>query len=65
MITKEKSLNVLVLLNTVTSRQKQFQWDMNRKDVASLPQPDRERISFINVNRKKRMISPDHLNYFL
>ncbi|XP_046439795.1 N-fatty-acyl-amino acid synthase/hydrolase PM20D1-like [Daphnia pulex] len=35
---------VLLGLNTVTSRQKQFQWDMNRKDVASLPQLDRERI---------------------
>jgi hypothetical protein len=37
-------LAVLLGLNTVLSRQKQFQWDMIRKDVASLPQLDRERI---------------------
>lgn len=37
-------LAVLLALNTVTSRRKQFQWNMNRKDEASLPQLDRERI---------------------
>ncbi|EFX63698.1 hypothetical protein DAPPUDRAFT_267903 [Daphnia pulex] len=35
---------VLLDLNTVTSKQKQFQWDVKRKDVGSLPQLDRERI---------------------
>jgi hypothetical protein len=28
----------------VNSSQTQFQWEVNRKDVASLPQLDRERI---------------------
>jgi hypothetical protein len=37
-------LVVLLGLNTVTSRQRQYQWDRIRKDVASLPQLDRERI---------------------
>lgn len=37
-------LVILLALNTITSRQRQFQWDMNRKDVTSLPQLDRERI---------------------
>lgn len=37
-------LAVLLTINTIASRQKQFQWDMNRKDVNSLPQLDKERI---------------------
>lgn len=37
-------LVVLLGLNTVTSRQRQYQWDRIRKVVASLPQLDRERI---------------------
>ncbi|KAI9556469.1 hypothetical protein GHT06_016257 [Daphnia sinensis] len=37
-------LAILLSLNTIASRQRQFQWDMNRKDVTSLPQLDRERI---------------------
>jgi uncharacterized protein YybS (DUF2232 family) len=53
-------LAVLRGLNTVTSKQKQLQWDRNRKGVTSSTRQKK-----ISSTSKTISQSPDHLNYFL